>query len=39
MERKNLFLRTHLNRLNPKNNCFTRNFSILNCIIRIYFWG
>lgn len=39
IERKNLSLRTHLKRLNRKTICFTRNFSILNCILRIYFWG
>lgn len=39
IERKNLSLRTHLKRLNRKTICFTRNYSVLNCILRIYFWG
>lgn len=39
IERKNLSLRTHLKRLNRKTICFSRSFIILQCILRIYFWG
>lgn len=39
IERKNLSLRTHLKRLNRKTICFSRSFILLNCVLRIYFWG
>jgi insertion element IS1 protein InsB len=39
IERKNLSIRTHLKRLNRKTICFSRNFIILQCIMRIYFWS
>lgn len=39
IERNNLYIRTHLKRLNRKTICFSRNFSILLCILRIYFWS
>ncbi|WP_333809272.1 IS1 family transposase [Flavobacterium sp.] len=39
IERKNLSLRTHLKRLNRKTICFSRSFILLQCILRIYFWG
>lgn len=39
IERCNLTLRTHLKRLNRKTICFSRNFSVLQCILRIYFWA
>lgn len=39
IERNNLSIRTHLKRLNRKTICFSRNFSILLCILRIYFWS
>lgn len=39
IERCNLTLRTHLKRLNRRTICFSRNFSVLQCILRIYFWA
>jgi IS1 family transposase len=39
IERKNLSIRTHLKRLNRKTICFSKNFIILQCILRIYFWS
>ena len=39
IERKNLSLRTHLKRLNRKTICFSKSFIILQCVLRIYFWG
>lgn len=39
IERKNLSLRTHLKRLNRKTICFSRSFILLQCVLRIYFWG
>ena len=39
IERNNLSLRTHLNRLNRRTICFSRSFIVLVCIVRIYFWG
>ncbi|RKS00589.1 IS1 family transposase [Flavobacterium sp. 102] len=39
IERNNLSLRTHLKRLNRKTICFSRSFSILLCILKIYFWS
>jgi len=39
IERKNLSLRTHLKRLNRKTICFSRSLILLNCVLRIYFWG
>ena len=39
IERKNLSLRTHLKHLNRKTICFSRSFILLQCILRIYFWG
>ena len=39
IERKNLSIRTHLKRLNRKTICFSKSFIILQCVLRIYFWG
>ena len=39
IERKNLSIRTHLKRLNRKTICYSKSFSVLMCIMRIYFWG
>ena len=39
IERKNLSLRTHLKRLNRKTICFSKSFILLQCVLRIYFWG
>ena len=39
IERNNLSLRTHLKRLNRKTICFSRSFSMLLCILKIYFWS
>jgi IS1 family transposase/transposase-like protein len=39
IERNNLSIRTHLKRLNRKTICFSRNFSLLLCILKIYFWS
>ncbi|WP_291139666.1 IS1 family transposase [Flavobacterium sp. UBA7663] len=39
IERRNLSIRTHLKRLNRKTICFSRSYILLQCILRIYFWG
>lgn len=39
IERRNLSIRTHLKRLNRKTICFSRSYMLLQCILRIYFWG
>ncbi|MQP52684.1 MULTISPECIES: IS1 family transposase [unclassified Flavobacterium] len=39
IERKNLSLRTHLKRLNRKTICYSKSFILLQCVLRIYFWG
>jgi IS1 family transposase/transposase-like protein len=39
IERKNLTIRTHLKRLSRKTICFSRNFSLLFAVLKIYFWG
>ncbi|WP_309640937.1 IS1 family transposase [Flavobacterium sp.] len=39
IERNNLTLRTHLKRLGRKTICFSRSFSVLHSILKIYFWA
>lgn len=39
IERNNLNLRTHLKRLNRRSICFSKSLSVLEAIIKIYFWG
>lgn len=39
IERNNLTMRTHLKRLQRKTICFSRSFILLQCVLRIYFWG
>lgn len=39
IERKNLTLRTHLKRLNRRTICFSKSITILNAVLKIYFWG
>lgn len=39
IERNNLTLRTHLKRLSRRTICFSRSFSILLSVLKIYFWG
>ncbi|WP_447636758.1 IS1 family transposase [Flavobacterium microcysteis] len=39
IERNNLTLRTHLKRLGRKTICFSRNFSVLLNVLKIYFWA
>jgi len=39
IERNNLTLRTHLKRLGRKTICFSRSFSILFNVLKIYFWA
>lgn len=39
VERMHLSMRTHLKRLNRRTICFSRNLTVLNSILKIYFWG
>lgn len=39
IERNNLSMRTHLKRLQRKTICFSRSFILLQCVLKIYFWG
>jgi insertion element IS1 protein InsB len=39
IERNNLTIRTHLKRLNRKTICFSRSLTILNAVLKIYFWS
>lgn len=39
IERKNLSLRTHLKRLSRKTICYSKSITMLNAVVRIYFWG
>lgn len=39
IERQNLNLRTHLKRLNRKTICYSKSFSMLFAVVKIYFWG
>lgn len=39
IERNNLNLRTHLQRLSRKTICFSKNKEILKAVLRIYFWS
>lgn len=38
IERNNLTLRTHLKRLSRRTICFSRSFSVLFNVLKIYFW-
>jgi insertion element IS1 protein InsB len=38
IERNNLTLRTHLKRLSRRTICFSRSFSVLLNVLKIYFW-
>ena len=39
IERFNLTLRTHLKRLTRKTICFSKSLTMLNAVLKIYFWG
>lgn len=39
IERNNLTLRNNLKRLNRKTICYSKNYSLLLCFLKIYFWG
>lgn len=39
IERNNLTLRTHLKRLSRRTICFSRSFSVLLSVLKIYFWA
>jgi IS1 family transposase/transposase-like protein len=39
IERKNLSIRTHLKRLSRRTICFTRNITLLESCLKIYFWA
>ena len=39
IERNNLTLRTHLKRLSRKTICFSKNFEMLEAVLKLYFWG
>jgi len=39
IERMNLNLRTHLNRLNRKTICYSKSVAVLTAIVKIYFWA
>jgi IS1 family transposase/transposase-like protein len=39
IERNNLTLRNNLKRLNRKTICYSKSYSVLLCILKIYFWG
>ena len=38
IERNNLTLRTHLKRLSRRTICFSRSFTVLLCVLKIYFY-
>ncbi|HRE77741.1 MAG TPA: IS1 family transposase [Flavobacterium sp.] len=39
IERNNLTLRNNLKRLNRKTICYSKSYSVLLCVLKIYFWG
>ncbi|WP_396150950.1 IS1 family transposase [Flavobacterium sp.] len=39
IERNNLTLRNSLKRLNRKTICYSKSYSVLLCVLKIYFWG
>lgn len=39
IERKKLSIRTHLKRLSRKTICYSKSITMLNAVVRIYFWG
>lgn len=39
IERIHLSMRTHLKRLNRRTICFSKSQTVLNAILKIYFWA
>ncbi|MFD0963206.1 IS1 family transposase [Pseudofulvibacter geojedonensis] len=39
IERNNLTLRTDLKRLSRKTICYSKNFEMLESVVKLYFWG